>query len=278
MRKVLFLLLLSATMMVSANGEMPSDTLGWLKHPWAGKRVGYIGDSITDPNNYKGEITKYWSFLEEWLNITPLVSARSGYRWSHVPELADKLYNQCGQNVDAILVFLGTNDYNGDIPIGEWYTEREEEVMRAKGKETKHLVKRIKRTLVMDESTFKGRINIGMQKLKSTWPDKQIILMTPLHRSTAEFSATNYQPDESYQNECGEYIDAYVNAVKEAGNVWGVPVLDLNAISGMNPMVEEQLDYYHDKSYDRLHPSTKGQIRIAKTLMYQLLMYPVDMK
>lgn len=46
----------------------------------------------------------------------------------------------------------------------------------------------------------------------------------------------------------------------------------------MNPMVEEQLIYYHDPSYDRLHPSTLGQKRMARTLMQQLLTLPVDME
>ena len=49
------------------------------------------------------------------------------------------------------------------------------------------------------------------------------MLLTPLHRSLANFGETNVQPDENYQNSCGEYVDAYVQAVKEAGNVWGVP-------------------------------------------------------
>ena len=72
----------------------------------------------------------------------------------------------------------------------------------------------------------------------------------------------------------GEYVDAYVQAVKEAGNVWGVPVIDFNAVTGLNPMVEEQLIYFYDAGYDRLHPSTKGQIRMARTLMYQLFALP----
>ena len=71
-------------------------------------------------------------------------------------------------------------------------------------------------------------------------------------------------------------MDAYVQAVKEAGTVWGVPVIDLNAITGLNPMVEEQWAYFNDKEYDRLHPNTKGQIRMARTLMYQLLTLPVE--
>ena len=28
-------------------------------HPWQGKKVGYIGDSITDPKNKTGQ-KKYW--------------------------------------------------------------------------------------------------------------------------------------------------------------------------------------------------------------------------
>lgn len=57
--------------------------------------------------------------------------------------------------------------------------------MAARGK-TKKLETRIKRTLVMDNRTYKGRINIGISRLKSLFPDKQIILLTPLHRSFAD--------------------------------------------------------------------------------------------
>jgi hypothetical protein len=176
--------------------------------------------------------------------------------------------------VDGILVFLGTNDFNSGVPVGEFYTENEEEVMAARG-EMKKLEKRKKRSLVMDNATLKGRINLGMKKLKSLYPDKQIVLLTPLHRSIADFGDKNVQPDERYQNACGEYIDAYIQAVKEAGQVWGVPIIDLNAVSGMNPMVEEQLIYFYDTSFDRLHPNTKGQERMARTLMYSLLTLPV---
>ncbi|GAB6865084.1 hypothetical protein JCM10556A_17610 [Bacteroides acidifaciens] len=44
-------------------------------------------------------------------------------------------------------------------------------------------------------------------------------MLTPLHRAFADFGETNVQPDENYQNSCGEYVDAYVQAVKEAGNI-----------------------------------------------------------
>ena len=244
---------------------------GW--HPWQGKRVGYLGDSITDPNCYGDKIKKYWDFLQEWLGITPYVYGISGRQWNDVPRQAEQLKKEHGGEVDAIVILMGTNDFNDGVPIGEWFTETEEQVMAARG-QTQKLETRKKRTPIMDGSTYKGRINIGINRLKQLFPDKQIVLLTPLHRSLANFGETNVQPDENYQNSCGEYVDAYVQAVKEAGNVWGVPVIDFNAVTGLNPMVEEQLIYFYDAGYGRLHPSTKGQIRMARTLMYQLLALP----
>ncbi|MGM9760552.1 MAG: SGNH/GDSL hydrolase family protein [Parabacteroides sp.] len=246
-------------------------------HPWYGKRVGYIGDSITDPNCYGDNIRKYWQYLEEWLHITPYVYAVSGRQWDDVPHQSEQLWNEHGAEVDAILVFMGTNDFNAGVPLGEWYTEKEEEVMAATGEPRQYYLRK-RRTLVMSQETYRGRINIGISQLKARYPEKQIVLLTPIHRAFADFGHTNLQPDESYQNKCGAYIDAYVEAVKEAANVWGVPVIDLNAVGGLNPMVEEQLTYFHDKGFDQLHPNTKGQIRMARTLLYQLLTLPCGLE
>lgn len=242
-------------------------------HPWQGKKVGYIGDSITDPRNGGDQNKKYWAFLQEWLGITPYVYGVSGRQWNDVPRQAELLSKEHGDEVDAVLVFIGTNDFNHGVPIGEWFEEKEEQVMFARG-EVEKLVIRKRRTLIMSNDTYKGRINIGISRLKQLFPDKQIILLTPLHRSFARFNEKNVQPDESYQNRCGEYIDAYIDAIKEAGNLWAVPVIDFNSVTGINPMVEEQVFYMFNSEHDRLHPSTDGQMRMAKTLMYQLLTYP----
>ena len=211
----------------SATKDFSENKQGCIQHPWQGKKVGYIGDSITDPNCYGDNIKKYWDFLKEWLGITPFVYGISGRQWDDVPRQAEKLKKEHGGEVDAILVFMGTNDYNSSVPIGEWFTEQEEQVLSAHG-EMKKMVTRKKRTPVMTQDTYG----------------------------------------------CGEYIDAYVQAIKEAGNIWGIPVIDFNAVTGMNPMVEEQLIYFYDAGYDRLHPDTKGQERMARTLMYQLLALP----
>jgi len=244
-------------------------------HPWAGKRIGYLGDSVTDPRSYDGKIIHYWDYLSQYLHTEPIVSGVSGYEWWHLPQLADEMYNKVGQDVDGIIVFLGTNDFNSGVPIGEWYKETTEQVMVARCGEKKQSKTVKHRTLIMDGGTLKGRINIGLKKLKTMWPDKQIILLTPLHRATADFGDHNYQPDESYQNPCGEYIDAYVDAIKEAGNVWSVPVIDINSLSGLYPILDEHTRYFYNSEKDRLHPNDKGHMRIAKLLLQQLIVLPV---
>ena len=100
--------------------------------------------------------------------------------------------------------------------------------------------------------------------------------MTPIHRAQACFGNKNVQPEEAFPNKLGLYVDEYVNVIKEAGNVWAVPVIDLNSISGLYPMFDTHAQYFHDEVTDRLHPNAKGHYRMAKAIMYQLLAYPAD--
>lgn len=243
------------------------------QHPWQGKRVAYFGDSITDPRN-NGSKKKYWGFLQDWLGITPYVYGVSGRQWNDIPRQAQKLQEEHGDSVDAILIFIGTNDYNAGVPIGEWFTERPEKVM-AGIHEPKHMVDRRHRYPVMSDSTYRGRINKALDCVKRMYPQKQIVLLTPIHRAEFYANEKNWQPREDYTNQCGEYIDAYVESVKEAGNLWAVPVIDLNALCGLYPLMDEMALYFHNTENDRLHPNDVGQARMAQTLMMQLLTLPV---
>ena len=58
--------------------------------------------------------------------------------------------------VDAIVVLMGTNDFNSSVPVGTWFAEKEEQVMAARG-ETKKLETRKRRVPIMTNDTYKGR-------------------------------------------------------------------------------------------------------------------------
>lgn len=265
--KRFFLILLTAVLV------MPAMAQSVMQHPWQGKRVAYFGDSITDPKN-SGSKKKYWGFLQDWLQIEPYVYGISGRQWNNIPAQADKLKAEHGDHVDAILIFIGTNDYNAGVPIGEWFTERPEQVM-AGIHEPKHLVDRRHRYPVMCDSTYRGRINKALDYVKRMYPTKQIVLMTPIHRAEFYANESNWQPREDYTNKCGEYIDAYIQSVKEAGNLWSVPVIDLNALCGLYPLMDEFAQYFKSAENDRLHPNDSGHERMAKTIMQQLWGLPI---
>jgi len=243
------------------------------EHPWKGKRVAYFGDSITDPNNVTAR-KHYWNYLQEWYGVTPYVYAISGKQWDDIPRQAEALEKEHGHDVDAILIFIGTNDFNAAVPVGEWFETDscrvEAAVHRPRAMET-----RLHRTPVMTTDTYRGRINRALDDVKRRFPEKQIILLTPLHRAYANFGDRNIQPDESYQNACGEWIDAYVESVVEAGRIWALPVIDLNQDTGLYPLMDEMMPYFGSKEKDRLHPNDAGHVRLAKTLWQRLSVYPI---
>lgn len=266
MKKKLIMGLLVAAM------AMPAMAQTTFTHPWQGKKVAYFGDSITDPRN-SGSKKKWWNWLQEWLGIEPYVYGVSGRQWNNIPAQAEQLKQQHGDDFDAILIFIGTNDFNAGVPVGEWYVETEDSVLAAVHKK-KGMDLRRHREPAMNGGTFRGRINIAMDKLKRMFPQKQIVLLTPIHRAYFHSSDTNIQPTEAYQNVCGEWFDRYVASVKEAGNIWAVPVIDLNATCGLYPLAQEQLIYFAKPDVDQLHPNDDGQKRMARTVMYQLLSLP----
>lgn len=238
---------------------------------WKGKRVAFLGDSITDKKRV-GTTKCYWEYLSELLGLQPLVYGINGNQWNGVLKQAEKLLEEQGDSIDAILIFAGTNDYNAGIPIGEWYVESEVETEVA----GPQMEKRKHREPVMSNDTFKGRINKVMDYLKTNFPTKQVILMTPVHRAQARFSDKNIQPDEMFPNKIGVYVEEYVKTIKEAGNVWAVPVIDLNSISGLYPLNDSHIGYFHKADTDRLHPNAEGHWRMAKAIQYQLMSFPAS--
>ena len=237
---------------------------------WQGKRVAYLGDSMTDKRRV-GTTCVYWEYLNELMGITPSVYGISGNQWDGVYRQALKLHEEKGTVVDAIFIFAGTNDYSHGTPIGKFFTET---IRQTNHNGASVMLKY--RTPIFNDSTFCGRINKVMSYLKNNYPQQQIIILTPIHRGFAQFSDKNVQPDENYANELGLYVDTYIDVLKQAASYWAVPLIDLYSTSGLYPLADAQSQYFNNKETDRLHPNAVGDYRLAKTIQYQLLAFPSD--
>ncbi|MCW0482979.1 SGNH/GDSL hydrolase family protein [Gaoshiqia sediminis] len=265
------LLLVAATVVAQPEGNqasrVPCTESGASLSHWNGKRVAFLGDSMTQKRDTA--IRVYWEYLTDWLGLEPFVYGISGHQWTGIYGQAQKLQQEKGAGVDAILIFAGTNDYNHGVPLGGFFSETTRETNH-NGKQ----VVRKYRSHVETDSTFCGRINKVMAYLKTNFPDQQIIILTPIHRGFAKFRENNVQPEESFANAQGLYLDAYVNALREAASVWAVPLIDLYSLSGLYPMADSHAPYFQHADTDRLHPNTQGNYRLAKTIYYQLQSLP----
>ncbi|WP_346860896.1 SGNH/GDSL hydrolase family protein [uncultured Draconibacterium sp.] len=261
MKKIAVTLIFSLAILLSGYGQPNSQ--------WKNKKVAFLGDSMTQKWQKDSTRIVYWEYLSEMLELEPFVYGISGHQWTGVYGQALKLQEEHGANVDAIFIFAGTNDYNHNIPLGNFYRETAKETNFNGTK-----VLRKYRIMEKNDSTFCGRINKTMAFLKSNYPDQQIIVLTPIHRGFATFSDKNVQPEESFSNDIGLYLEDYVNTIKEAASIWAVPLIDLYSISGLYPMEDSNVKYFMNGTTDRLHPNSLGNLRIAKTIQYQLLSLP----
>jgi lysophospholipase L1-like esterase len=132
-------------------------------------------------------------------------------------------------DVDLITLFAGTNDFKLNVPLGT--------------------LGQIGDT-AFDDTTFYGAYRMLVEYLLTSKPTIKIYLFTPLQRDNSGY-------DVNYTNSAGYKLIDYVNAVKEVGQMYGLPALDLFATSGFTALT---LNTY---TRDGLHPNDIGYERIA---------------
>lgn len=149
---------------------------------------------------------------------------------------ANEMKNINWNEVDYITIFLGTNDYGGDNPIG---TNSD-----------------------FDGNTFKGAINKVIKILGEYAPTARLVFLTPIFRN--RYKANYGANSDDTKNDAGFLLKNYVDAIQELANNNHIPVIDLMSLSGINK--------YNCNVYlsDDLHPTQLGYDSLAKLIQRQL--------
>ncbi len=205
-----------------------------------GKKVCFLGDSITEGHGTSGKEYTFWSLIGKRTGaevfgygiggsrIAPQRDQNSDHLNDDFVRRADTMI----PDADVIVIFGGTNDYgHGDAPFG-WMSDREPD-------------------------TFYGALHTLCRKLMTRYPGAVIVFMTPLHRLE----------EERLINERGvrnvATLDEYADAIREVAGYYGCPVADTRVISGIQPAVEANCARFIP---DGLHPNDAGHILLADRL------------
>ncbi|MBQ8611926.1 MAG: SGNH/GDSL hydrolase family protein, partial [Oscillospiraceae bacterium] len=254
MKRVLALFLV----LVLAFGMLPAAAFAAESAPvqenlWAGRSAVFVGDSITAGTN---TAEKYYGYLEQELGLASVtgmgvggscISAASDYGHSNQP-LIDRY--QSIPAADLVMVFMGTNDYGHETPLGT--------------------------AADTQDGTFYGALNVIVPALVEKHTSGKLVFVTPLHRygfGTSKLLGTGFTYD-NLANGAGASLADYVQALKEVCAKNGVSVIDLYNECSLDPSDEATRTAYMP---DGLHLNAAGHAHIAGIMAEHIRSYqPVE--
>lgn len=208
-----------------------------------GKKAVFLGDSITEGHGTSGAEHIYVSLMKQRLGLSDVVNYGIGgtrIAKQQIPSAVARhdldfvsRADEMDEDADLVVVFGGTNDFgHGDAPFGK-LSDR-------------------------TADTFCGACHVLFEKLMNKYPQAQIVVMTPLHRSNED----NPRGDGNKPEDVAT-LSEYVDCIKVIARGFSIPVLDLFAVSGIQPKLEIMREHFCP---DGLHPNDAGHIRIADRL------------
>ncbi len=204
----------------------------------SGKKINFLGDSITEGCGTSSEAARFSSLIAEKYCAVSRNYGIAGTRIARQRQASaepnwDKNFidrvDIMDSDADIIVVFGGTNDFgHGDAPLGNMDSR--------------------------SEYTFYGALHTLYTKLIEKYPESSIVVLTPIHRTSED----NIRGD-GYKEPAGP-LKTYVEIIREVAEYYSLPVLDLFKVSGMQPKIPVIKEKYIP---DGLHPNDAGHLILA---------------
>ena len=211
--------------------------------PWLNKKVACLGDSITEGDSGEGSlIDSYVPKLKKYIGTNAQNFGKSGALITKKTDDDISFVNRVGaiKGQDVVTIFGGINDFQWNAPLGTM----------ADG--------------IDKPTTFFGALKYVITTLAATNPKAKLMLITPM--KTTKFQYHTYDNNGNLmQNANGNTQLDFVNAIKQVGEYYSIPVLDMYSNSNYSPYLPSQVG--HDNfTADGLHPTAHGYERIAQTI------------
>lgn len=207
-----------------------------------GKKIAFLGDSLTagvgTPPPYENA---FWRVLARRTGAICQGDGQGGTRIAATPvpnpnQITDTWYfltrvDNLDADADAVVVFGGSNDFGmAEVPLGTFDD----------------------RTLY----SFYGALHLLCLKLLERFPTANIVFIPPLHRADEDNCAAQNRLTDRPPHRLIDYRRAIVDVME----YYAIPVLDLYAVSGIQPrvpLIRKTL------MPDGVHPNEAGYERLA---------------
>lgn len=211
--------------------------------PWINKKVACLGDSITEGDSGEGSlIDSYVPKLKKYIGTNAQNFGKSGAWITKKTDGDISFVSRVGaiRDQDVVTIFGGINDFQWNAPLGTMADTAD------------------------TPTTFYGALKYVITTLSANNPKAKLMLITPM--KTTKFQYHTYDNNGNLmQNANGNTQLDFVNAIKQVGEYYSIPVLDMYSNSNYSPYLPGQIghDYF---TVDGLHPTTHGYERIAQTI------------
>lgn len=179
----------------SENKEEDTATGENQKFNFKDKTVLFLGDGVSVEGTYQKVAAETLGF-KDYTN-----GARSGLR---IGEMEDEITSETIAGTDIVIIFGGTNDYSKSRYLGEISDSP-------------------------DTDSFYGNVQSVIDNIKSLKSDIEIVFLTPLKHGYIQG-----QPSYPNANGNGNYLEDYVEAIKEVCDKNNVKYIDMFNESGID--------------------------------------------
>lgn len=190
--------------------------------------------------------TNNWT-VPEGSGISITSATVSGNQWSntgvnYVPDRINAIKSIDWSEVDYIVVFFGTNDWNDNIPLDNNNDK-------------------------YDDSTYLGAFRKAVEELWTVYPNIKILPITPVYRW---FTSTT-DSDNTPKAISGLYLYQYAEALKQVSKEYHLHCLDFYYESGINRANRDNYFYSNDGTHPNADTMADFAAKINNELSYNIV-------